>query len=318
MEILISMIPATFLVASPIIVAALGGMISERCGIVNIAIEGIMLFGAFAAATSCYFLETTQVFGPYAGWISLLIGLCAGLIFSLFLAVSTINFNADHTIAGTAINLLSVGISVYLCQIIFGQQRSMAFMSGISKMKSVPILSDIPIIGDFLSSIYPTIIIALIFVFICYFTIFKTGFGLRLRSCGENPQAAASMGINVCKMRYFGVLISGALGGLAGAMMVLTNGVQFTATSIHGVGFIAIAAVIFGKWNPFGILGAGLFFGLSSAIGIYAGNIPLLKLLPSEFFACIPYVLTIVALVVFSNKTVGPKAAGQIYDVGKR
>ena len=312
MDILISMIPATLLVAAPIIVAALGGMICERSGIVNIALEGIMLVGAFAGATACYFLESHAVLGPYAGWISLGIGLVAGIIFSLLLAVSTINFKADHTIAGTAINLLSVGLSVYMCQIIFGQQRSQAFMTGLNKMK------DVPIFGDLFANIYPTIFIALILVVVSYYVVFKTGFGLRLRSCGENPQASASMGINVYKTRYMGVLLSGAFAGLAGAMMVLTNGVQFTATSIHGVGFIAIAAVIFGKWNPFGILGAGIFFGLSSAIGIYASMIPVLNLLPPEFFACIPYVLTIVALVLFSNKTVGPKAAGQIYDVGQR
>ncbi len=318
MSILISMVPATLMVATPIIIAALGGLFSERSGIVNICIEGIMMVGGFAGATVCVLLESDPTFGPYAGWLGLLAGLVVGIIYSLLLAVSTINFKADHTIAGTAINMLAAGITIYLCQIIFGQQRTIAFSKGISKMKKIPLLSDIPVIGQAFTGIYPTIFIALILVLVTWFVVYKTRFGLRLRSCGENPHAAASMGINVYKTRYAAVMISGALAGLAGAIMVLTNGIQYTASSIHGVGFIAIAALIFGKWHPLGTLGAGLFFGFSSALGVYASMIPLLNLIPSEFFSCIPYVLTIVALIIFSGKAVGPKASGQIYDAGKR
>lgn len=318
MSIIISMVPATLMVATPIIIAALGGLFSERSGIVNICIEGIMMVGGFAGATVCVLLESHPTFGPFAGWLGLLAGLVCGVIYSLLLAVSTINFKADHTIAGTAINLLATGITVYLCQIIFGQQRTIAFSKGISKMNEIPLLSDIPVIGEAFNGIYPTIFIALILVVVTWFIVYKTRFGLRMRSCGENPHAAASMGIDVYKTRYVAVMISGAFAGLAGAIMVLTNGIQYTASSIHGVGFIAIAALIFGKWNPLGTLGAGLFFGFSSALGVYASMIPLLNLIPSEFFSCIPYVLTIIALIIFSGKAVGPKASGQIYDAGKR
>lgn len=319
MSVIISMFPSVLLIACPIIICALGGIFSERSGIVNIALEGIMMVGGFAGAASCYFLEGIPSVSAYAGWIAIVIGLVAGAIYSLLLAVSTINFKADHTIAGTAINLLAGGLTVYLCQIIFGKQRTEAMSVGIAKVKEVPFFSDIPILGDMMfKNIYPTIFIAFALVFICYYVIFKTPFGLRLRSCGENPQASASMGINVYKMRYIGVILSGALAGLAGAIMVLTSGTQYTIASIHGIGFISIAAVIFGKWNPFGVLGAGIFFGFSSALGYYASMIPVLNLLPSEFYSCVPYIFTVFALIIFSGKSVGPKAAGEIYDSGKR
>ncbi len=319
MNLLISMFPTVLLVATPIIIAALGGLVSERSGIVNIALEGIMMVGGFTGATVCVLLEKNATLAPYAGWLGIVAGLLAGIIYSLLLGLSTITFKADHTIAGTALNMLAGGITIYLCQIIFKQQRTVAFVTGISKIKQIPVLSSIPVLGDMMfKNIYPTIFVALVLVFVIYYIIFKTKFGLRLRSCGENPQAAASMGISVYKIRYVAVMMSGALAGAAGAIMVLTSGIQYTIASIHGVGFIAIAALIFGKWNPFGVLGAGIFFGFSSALGVYASMIPVLKLLPTEFFATIPYVLTVVALIIFSGKSVGPKAAGEIYDSGKR
>lgn len=317
MDIIVQMVPHALMIATPIIIAALGGMFSERSGVVNIALEGIMMIGAFTAAAVTVLLEPSL--GRNAAWISLIFGIIAGLIYSILLGVAAISFKADQTIAGTALNMLSGGLTVYLCQIIFNQQRTETFRNGISRLNNIPVLSKIPVIGDlFFKSIYPTVFIGIALVFICYFVVFKTPFGLRLRSCGENPQAAASMGIKVSRMRYTGVLISGAFAGLAGGIMVLTMGTQFSAASIHGYGFIAIAALIFGKWNPFGVLGAGIFFGFSQVLGAYASHIPLLKLLPSEFYSAIPYVFTIIALIVFSGKAVGPKAAGEIYDEGKR
>ena len=317
MQLVFQMIPSTLMVATPIIICALGGLYSERSGVVNIALEGMMMVGGFAGATVCVLLESTSL-QAWAPWIAIVVGFIAGCLYSLLLCISAINFKADQTIAGTAINLLAGGITIYLCQIIFNQQRTQTFVKGIAKIRAIPYLADIPVVGEMFKGIYPSIFIALVLVVVTYYIVFKTPFGLRLRSCGENPQASASMGINVIKMRYIGVLVSGGFAGLAGAIMVLTTGTQFTVTSIHGIGFISIAALIFGKWNPWGVLGAGIFFGFSQTIGVYASMIPLLNKLPSEFFACIPYVLTIIALVLFSGKSVGPKAAGEIYDTGKR
>ena len=316
MDLLYSMVPLALGVATPIIISSLGGLFSERSGIVNIALEGIMLVGAFAGATSSILLEGSL--GALAPWVGILIGAFFGMLFSLIHAFASIHLKADQTISGTALNMLSTGLTVYLCQIIFDAQRSPNFQESFSKI-SVPVLSDIPVIGDlFFTDVYPTFFISIVLVFITYFVVFKSKFGLHLRSCGEYPQASASMGINVIKMRYAGVLISGALAGLSGAIMVLTMDIQFTVSSIHGVGFIALACLIFGKWNPFGCLGAGIFFGFSQVLSMFSGQIPVIGNFPSEFFFAIPYVLTVIALVLFARKSVGPKASGEIYDAGKR
>jgi len=314
-KIFLEMFPIALMFASPIIIAALGGLFSERSGIVNIALEGIMMMGAFAASSVTVVLEPIT---PLAPWIGLLVAMGAGILLSLLHAVASINLGANQVISGTALNILAGGVTIYLCQIIFHQQRSRAFSNGIQKM-TVPVLSKIPILGKILFvENYPTIYLAVLLVFMTWFIVYKTPFGLRMRSCGENPQAAASMGINVRRMRYFGVLASGALGGLGGGVMVLTADIQFTQLSIHGTGFIALASLVFGRWNPFGVLWVGLFFGFSTALSFYAKDITFLSSLPSEFFYMLPYVLTIVALIFFAGKSVGPKAAGEIYESGKR
>lgn len=319
MRIIYDMFSIALMVATPILIAGLGGLFSERSGIVNIALEGMMLVGAFACAGLVYVLEPS--FEPGSS-MPIILGLCLGAVVGLLLSIlhayASINLKADQTISGTAINLLATGISLYTCQIIFNQQRTPAFTKAISKV-SIPILKDIPIIGDlFFKNVYPTFYLGIAIMLITWFIVFKTPFGLRLRSCGEYPQASASMGINVTKMRYFGVLTSGLLAGLAGGVMVMSQDTQFTAATIHGYGFISIAALIFGKWNPFGVLGASIFFGFAQTLGLYVNDIPFLAVLPPEFFNALPYLLTIVALIIFSNKSVGPKAAGEIYDAGKR
>ena len=257
---ILEMFPIALMFATPIIIAALGGLFSERSGIVNIAIEGTMMVGAFAAATVTVLLEATS---PGAAWIGIGAGILAGVLFSLIHAFASVNLKANQVISGTALNILAGGLTVYLCQIIFRQQRTRAFSSGIPKL-TVPLLKDIPILGKILFiENYPTFYIAAALVFLTWFLVYKTPFGLRMRSCGEHPQAAASMGINVMLMRYIGVLISGGLAGLAGATMVLTVDIQYTLTTIHGTGFIAMASLVFGKWNPFGVLGGPAFSSAS-------------------------------------------------------
>ncbi|NLC33783.1 MAG: ABC transporter permease [Erysipelothrix sp.] len=310
------LLPGMMTVASPLMVAGIGGMFAERSGVVNIALEGLMLFGSFVAATIILYFESLGWFtmGP---WMSLFVAGIAGALFSLILALSIITLRADHTIAGTAVNMLAAGLTVYLSQILFDQQRTVEFKQGIKKI-TLPGISEIPILGGFFTQFHPTVFLALAVVFISWFVMYKTPFGLRLRSCGENPQASASMGIDVLKTRYIAVIISGFLSGIAGGMVVLSSDIQFTSGTIHGLGFIAVAAIIFGKWKPFGILGASMFFGLTQSIGVYANRIPIIDLLPSQLFIAIPYIFTIVALIAFRGKSVGPKAAGEIYDVSKR
>ncbi len=315
METVYSMLVSTLILSTPIIIASLGGLFSERSGVVNIALDGLMMFGGFSAATAIVFLENSTSLAP---WWALIIGMIVGALVSIIHAYLSIDLNADQIISGTAINLLAPGITIYLAQIIFGQQRTETFTHSFRKT-TYPVLSDIPVIGDiFFKNIYPTVYVAFILVVVSWFIVYKTPFGLRLRATGENPHAVDSMGVSVRKMRYIGVIVSGALAGLGGGILVLTQDTQYTVISIGGTGFIALAALVFGRWKPSGVLAAGLFFGFSRIFSIYSNTFSFLKGLPNEFFFALPYVLTIIALVLFSRQSVGPKAAGEPYDKGKR
>lgn len=319
MDIIYSMLTSTLIFSTPIVIASLGGLYSERSGVVNIALEGLMMFGGFAGGAAIVLLEPSLAEGSVlAPVFGLIIGALVGAIISLLHAYLSVNVGADQVISGTAINLLAAGVTVYLSEIIFGTQRTPTYKSGFTK-ETVPLLSKIPVIGDiFFSNIYVTVYLAIILVVVTWYVINKTKFGLRLRATGENPQAADSMGINVYKIRYIGVMLSGLLAGLAGATMILTQDIQYTIFSIHGTGFIALAALIFGKWKPFGLMYAGLFFGFTQVLRLYASDIPLISSLPLEFFFALPYFFTVIALVLFSSKAVGPKAAGEPYDKSKR
>ncbi|MDR3170600.1 MAG: ABC transporter permease [Treponema sp.] len=295
-----TMVPSTLMIVAPILIAAVGGMISERAGVVNIALEGLMAIGAMTAATTHVLLENTVGFSiPLA----LFLAACGGCLFSLIHAFASITLRADQVISGTGINLLSTGVTVFFCQLIFHMDRTMN-----------PNLGMMPGTGG----IYPTVWIALCILVLSWFVLYKRPWGLRLRAAGEHPQALASAGVNVLKIRYIAVLISGALAGLAGGCIVLTQDIQYTVTTINGKGFIALAAVSFGRWLPLGILGSSFLFGVSSALAVNITNIKGLQFLPSEFFNVLPYVITLVTLVIFSGKDYAPRASGQPYDKGKR
>jgi simple sugar transport system permease protein len=291
------MLPSILMMASPILIAAAGGLVSERAGVVNIALEGLMGIGAFTAATTHYFMEAPL--GGASVWIALLLAACAGLVVSIIHAVASVSLGADQVISGTGINLLAIGVPVFLCQIIFRMERSQPFRLG---MMPGP------------GGIYPTALVALAVVGLVWYVLYRRPIGLRLRSCGEHPQAAASAGIDVIRLRYGAVLASGALGGLAGACLVLTQTIQYTQNTINGAGFIALAAVSFGRWKPKGILGSSLLFGSAVALAIYMVNIQSLRVLPSEFFSVLPYLITLVTLVAFSGRDWAPRAAGKPYD----
>jgi Uncharacterized ABC-type transport system, permease component len=299
MSSLLGLLPSILMMASPILICALGGMISERSGVVNIALEGLMGFGAFTAAAANVLLETAL-----PGWsilISLVLATIVGALVSLIHAFASISLNADQVISGTGINLLANGVTVFLCQIIFKHERTDSFRQGM--------------IADKLG-IYPSAYIALALLAIVWYILYRRPVGLRLRACGENPQAAASAGIDVRHMRYRAVFASGALGGLAGACLVLTQTIEYKENMINGAGFIALAAVSFGRWIPKGVAGAACLFGAAVAFSIYVVNIPSLKVLPPEFFSVLPYVITLVTLVLFSGKDYAPRASGQSYEKG--
>jgi len=306
MKMFLDMVPIALMFSAPIIIAALGGLFSERSGVVNVALEGIMMVGGFFAATVTVFMEGVNP--ALAPWMGMAVGLIAGSLFSILHAVASVNLKADQVVSGTALNILAGGLTVYLAQIIFNQQRTRAFSRGLSTI-NVPGLQNIPLLGKILfQNIYPTFYVALILILLTWFLVYKTRLGLRLRSCGENPQAAASMGIDVYKIRYFGVLMSGAFAGLAGGRHGSDPGHpvhhhQHPRNRLYRPGLPDLW-----KWNPWGVLGAGLFFGFSQAISLYAKDIPFLASFPQEFFYLLPYVLTILALILFSNRSVGPKA----------
>ncbi|MCL2043125.1 MAG: ABC transporter permease [Treponema sp.] len=298
-ESILGMLPSTLMIFSPILIAAIGGMICERAGVVNIALEGLMTMGAMSAAVIHVLLESNIAFSIP---IALLIAAAVGGLFALIHAFASITLRADQVISGTGINLLSTGITVFICQILFSADRSPTYRMGI-----------LP--GTF--GFYPTVWIALAILAISWFVLYKRPWGLRLRAAGEHPQALASAGVNVIKIRYIAVLISGILAGLAGGALVLTQDIQFTVNTINGKGFIALAAVSFGRWIPLGIFGASLLFGFSSALAVNIVNISSLQFLPSEFFSAIPYLITLITLVIFSGKDYAPRAAGKPYDKGK-
>ena len=294
-----NMLPSTFMIVSPILIAATGGMICERSGVVNIALEGLMAIGAMTAAVTHVLLETEIGFSiPLA----LLFAAGAGCLFSLIHAFASITLQADQIISGTGINLLSSGVTVFVCQLLFRMDRSQNYRMG---MRS----------GLF--GIYPTVWIALVILAITWFMLYKRPWGLRLRAAGEHPQALASAGVNVIKIRYIAVLLSGILAGLAGGCIVLTQDIQYTVSTINGKGFIALAAVSFGRWLPLGILGSSFLFGMSSALAVNIINIKGLQFLPSEVFNAMPYIITLITLVIFSGKDYAPRAVGKPYDKGK-
>ena len=293
-----SILPATLMMAAPILIAATGGMICERAGVVNIALEGLMVIGAMAAATTHVLLENSTTFSiPFA----FLFAAVFGCLFSLIHAFASITLRADQIVSGTGINLLSLGITVFVSQLIFNSDRTQPFRMGMRTIQGF----------------HPTAWIALGILIIAAFMLYKRPWGLRLRAAGEHPQALASAGVSVIKMRYTAVLISGILAGIAGASVVLTQDIQFTTTTINGRGFIALAAVSFGRWLPLGILGASFLFGFSSAMSVIFVNFDFLRALPSEFFSLLPYLITLLALVIFSGKDHAPRAVGQPYDKGK-
>lgn len=300
MSTLLRMIPSVLMIVSPILITAIGGMICEKSGVVNIALEGLMGLGACAAASAHVLMEATGM-GTPSVWLALAIGAGVGLVFSIIHAVAAINFNADQTISGTGINLLADGVTIFVAQILFSADRTREFRMGMQTDKL---------------GIYPTAYIALVVVILAWFVLYKLPFGMHLRACGEHPQAADSVGINVRKIRYIAVLTSGLLAGLAGGCIVLTQTIQYTSNTINGRGFIALAAVSFGRWRPAGVTFAAFLFGTAQAFSIIAVNFPALKALPTEVFNILPYVITLIALVLFSGKNFAPRANGQPFIKG--
>ncbi|WP_054743113.1 ABC transporter permease [Cellulosilyticum ruminicola] len=300
----------------PLLIVALGGLFCERSGIVNIGLEGLMIMGSFASGITIYFLQASFPGQTWTIFVGLLVALIVGALFSLLHAFASINLQADQTISGTAINLIAVALTVFLARNITGS-GNIVLRTTLAK-KNITILKDIPVIGAlFFTNTYSTTWIVLAILIVFTFLLYKTSFGLRLRACGEHPHAADAAGVNVGRMRYIGVLLSGAFAGLGGGIFLVTFSGEFNG-SVSGFGFLALAALIFGQWKPLGILGSTLFFGFASTISNVSQVIPELATIPPVYLKIFPYIVTLIALVIFSKSSQAPKAAGETFDPGKR
>lgn len=301
--------------SAPLIFTSIGGVFSERAGVVNVGLEGIMVMGAYAGVV--FNLEFSEVFGKATPWLSLLVAALAGVIFSLIHALATITFRADHVVSGTVLNMIAPALTIFLVKVFYGKGQTDNIVESFGKF-DFPVLAHIPVIGTiFFKNTSILGYLAILFSFVAWFIIFKTRFGLRLRSVGEHPQAADTLGINVYKMRYLGVMISGALGGIGGAVYAQSVSVNFAASTIAGPGFIALAAMIFGKWSPIGAMLSSLFFGMSQSLAVIGGQLDFLKGIPAVYLQIAPYALTIIVLATFFGKAVAPKADGINYIKSK-
>jgi len=283
--------------ATPLIFAALGGLFSERSGVINIALEGLMLAGAFTAAVTTY-----QFQNPYLGFV---FGILAGGLLAYVYAIACIKFEADQVVAGMAINFLMIGLPALISGAVYDSSGS---TPQIDKVDQLP---------NYFNNVSLASIIALLLIPICWYVMYKTPFGLRIRAAGENPQAADAAGINVLKLRYVAVIISGVLAGAGGAYLSIGQSSLFTRNMTAGRGFIALAALILAKWRPVPVLIACLFFGFTEAIAIQVQGASWAKIggedIPVQFIQMIPYVLTIIVLAGFIGLSRAPKALGIPY-----
>lgn len=315
-DLLQSIIPPALFFSAPLIFTALGGVFSERSGVVNIGLEGLMVMGAFVGIV--FNLTFADVLGAWTPWVSILVAMVVSAIFAIIHAVASVSFRADQVVSGVAINFLALGLGVFLTKQWYGKGQT-DMVTEPFYTNDIAFLSDIPVLGPiFFQDIYLTSYIAIALAFVAWYVLYKTPFGLRLRAVGEHPMAADTNGINVYKMRYIAVILSGAFGGLGGSVFALTIALNFSHATIVGQGFMSLAAVIFGKWHPLGAMGAALFFGFAQSLSVISAGIPLLEDVPQVFLLIAPYVLTILALAGFIGRAEAPKANGVPYIKGSR
>lgn len=312
-----NLIQYTLVFTSVLILVALGGMFSERSGVINIGLEGIMVFGAMGGAMAMVLLpDNFNAFLTVV--ITLLSAIAAGVVGSLLLAVACINFKADQTLVGTAINMLATAFAVVFIKA-FNTQRSSgsdfsAYLAYIKQQEHFVFQ-----IGELRLNLF--MIVTLVLLFVAYVVLYKTRFGLRLMACGEHPQAAASVGINVYKMRYAGVMISGGLGGLGGLVYIASvNSTWNFEVGVAGAGFLALAVMIFGQWKPLKIAAAALLFGFFQSLSYVYMGFGWLSSIPhsGEILKIMPYVVSLIVLAFTSGKSRAPKAEGIPYDKGMR
>ncbi|PIE31891.1 hypothetical protein CSA56_17055 [candidate division KSB3 bacterium] len=301
---LVNLLAAGIGLAAPLLIAALGELYAERSGVLNIGIEGMMLAGAWGGFVGTHFSKNL--------WVGLLAAMLAGLILALLNGLLTITFKVNQVVSGIAINILTAGLTMYLYRVIFGIPLLPITIKPFRKFP-LPVLSQIPYLGDIFFQHNLMVYLAFLLVPVAYYILYKTSFGLELRSIGEKPEVADSAGLNVFRMRYIGMIIGGVMAGLGGAFYSLAYLNVFTNNIISGRGFIAFSAVIFGGWHPVRIMMATLIFGVADALStrvLTAG----IELIPYELLLASPYVVTIVATLLLSRKSVAPASLATPYE----
>jgi general nucleoside transport system permease protein len=289
-----------------IFMTGLGGLFSERSGIVNIGLEGLMIVGTVMGAWG------SVEYGPVPG---LFIGGVAGLVFSLVHSLATVTFKVDHIVSGVVINVVAIGLARFLSQLFFGQATQSD--PGIPDLATIdiPLLSLLPGgLGRAFENMSPVVPFAFLITIPAVYALYRTRFGLRLRSVGENPDAARTLGVRVAPLRYAGVGVSGFLAGVSGAFLAIEINGLFREGQTQGLGFIALAALILGNWQPLRLMLGALFFGIAQAIPLRLSDAPVISILPEEFIRMIPYVVTIVAIAGFMGRVSPPAAAGRAYE----
>jgi simple sugar transport system permease protein len=304
----LSLLASMIRLSTPLVLAALGGLFSERSGVINIALEGMMLSGAFTAAA-----VTARTGNP---WVGLFAACVAGVLVAFIHAVASIEYKADQVVVGTAINILFLGIPALVSGAMFESTGATPQLPREQVLPdwNLPLIDKIPVLSQLLSGHKPIVYFALAMVPITYYILFKTRFGLRLRAVGENPEAADTAGVSVAKMRYAGVMISGLLAAIGGAYLSIGQNSLFTRNMTAGRGFIALAALIFGKWHPVGAFLACLLFGAAEAISIRMQGV---VNIPVQFIQIIPYILTLIVLAGFIGRAIPPRALGIAYQKEK-
>ncbi|MGV0026490.1 ABC transporter permease [Phormidesmis priestleyi] len=311
---LVALLTAGIRLAVPVLLAVLGEIITERSGVMNLGLEGVMLVGSLSGFMVAYSVEQATGIATLAAWIGLLAGLLAGALMGLILAVMTVTLRSDQVVTGVTLVLLGQGFTAYL----FRQKMGLsgARVKGLESW-AIPGLSKIPIVGDILFNHNSMVYLTAVLVFLCGFLLFRTNWGLELRAVGENPAAAETSGLSVSQIRYRAIMLGSALAGLGGAVLTVVQLNIFTENITAGRGWIAIALVFFSRWQPLWAMIGALLFGISDALQ-YRIQALGFKDLPYEFLLMLPYVLTLVALMLRTGRSEAPAALGVPYVRGKR
>ena len=301
---------ATIRQATPFLIVALGEIIAERAGVINIGLEGLMIFSAFIGWLSAFYVGSISV--GLAPWVGLLCGALSGVLLAALFAVLILSFKTDQVVTGTGINLLAFGLVEVLYRRIFGETGD-ALKVTIFQPLHIPFLSDLPFVGTILFQHNIWVYLAFLAVPVVYFYLFHTYHGLSIQACGEHPKAADTVGVNVLRLQAKCVLFGGFMAGIAGSYLSLADVPYFSTEMTAGRGFIALSIVIFGKWHPIKACGAALLFGLGNALPDRLQAIPDLGFIPYQFFLMLPYVLTLLVLAGFVGRVNPPTALARPY-----